>query len=79
MSMNLIYDHVGENGEYVCCEEFPFQTPTELTYRVVGTKDKSKQIAIIKEALIAWGCDDVESQINEITEMLNNPKNITAK
>ena len=49
MSMNLIYDIIDEKGEYIASSEFPIQTQTELTMKVLATNDKSEQIKILEE------------------------------
>lgn len=74
MSMNLTYDYIDEHGKFICCDDFTFQTPTELTYKVLETSDKPTQIATIREYLTAKGWDDVDYYMEEIEETMQNPR-----
>lgn len=65
MSMNLIFDVKGGPG-YV---DFPFQTPTNLTYAVLDAKSNEERIEIIEKQLIEW---DWEGE--EITRIMNEIK-----
>jgi hypothetical protein len=47
MSMNLIFEVKGSSA-YV---DFPFQTPTDLTYAVIREKDIEKRIELIRNFL----------------------------
>lgn len=76
MSMNLIYEHIDEDGEYVACSDFPFQSPTDLTYKVLATNDKAEQIKIMREYL---DCKDWGDRYTKIVDkigrvILNNPR-----
>jgi len=76
MSMNLIYKHLDENGEYITSSDFPFQTPTELTKRVLATKDTHLQMMIILNQLIDWGWenDRVDEIMSSIEATLARPR-----
>ena len=45
MSMNLIFDVKDGHG----CVDFPFQTPTDLTYKVLEAKSNEERIEIIEK------------------------------
>ena len=69
MSMNLCF-HV-KGGGYV---DFPFQTPTKLSYSVFKAGTKEEKLRLIK--LYLQDCEDrewVEQLLSEIKKLLNNP------
>lgn len=45
MSMNLMFNVKGSTA-YV---DFPFQTPTDLTYAVIREKDIDKRVQLVKD------------------------------
>ena len=51
MSVNLIYDHLNDDGEYISCFEFPFCSPTKLTREVLAAKSKVRQVEILGKYL----------------------------
>lgn len=70
MSMNLCFYVSG--GGFV---DFPFQTPTELTYKVFQASTTDARIEILRETLRewGWGCEDIKDALQEIKDLLNNP------
>ena len=72
MSMNLAF-------KKVCCNsliEFPFQTPTDLTKKVLLESNKNKRLQLIENQLIKWQWDqiDINKTMSEIKELFNNNK-----
>lgn len=63
MSMNLIFTI---KDCPISSVEFPFQTPTDLTYDVLNAKSMEEKLELIKNCLIQW--DTEEQMINEILE-----------
>ena len=53
MSMNLFFSSISNNGIYI---DFPFQTPTELTFKVIKAKTTVEQLAILKEYIDGFKC-----------------------
>ena len=74
MSLNLTYDYFNDNGDCVSCEDFAFQTPSELTLKVLAAPYKSDQVKIIKAAIEKWDWDNVEYLIAGIEKTLNDPR-----
>lgn len=70
MSMNLVF--TANCGHSV---DFPFQTPTALTFAVLEAKTKEERIEIIKNQMIKWSWDeeDIDRLLKEITEKLDDP------
>ncbi len=70
MSMNLIFDVKGGSGSV----DFPFQTPTELTYEILNIKNNQERVNLIEKRLNEWGWhkDDVIRIIEEIKDLLSN-------
>ena len=74
MSMNLYFETVVDQRHIH--EDFPFQTPTELTYRVMklGTKEEQiKEIRSYIEEKYEWDKEDVERVMSEIEYALSTP------
>jgi len=70
--MNLIFTVKDCPGAYV---DFPFQTPTNLTYSVFNAESVDEKLKLIKERLIEWDTD--KERIDEIltkikTHLLND-------
>jgi len=61
VSMNLIFT---VKDCSIASVEFPFQTPTDLTYCVLNAKSMEEKLELIKNCLIQW--DTEEQRINEI-------------
>ena len=74
MNINLTYDYFDDHGECVSCEDFAFQTPSDLTLKVLAAPYKSDQIAIIKAAIEKWDSEIAGHLIAGIENTLNNPK-----
>jgi len=73
MSMNLIW--CDKNGRFK--KDFQYQTPTELTYKVLNETNKDKQFELISENFMERidhkDKDDVEwatEKMDEIKELL---------
>lgn len=73
MSMNLVYQYIDENGKCVARDDFTFQTPTELTYKVLEASTKENQISIIREYLKTKGWDEDGYYMGKIVKTLENP------
>ena len=71
MSMNLIFRVKGCKG-YV---DFPFQTPTKLTYSVLNCKSKEKQLKLIKDYIddMTWDPVIKKTKIKEVKDLLKSP------
>jgi len=65
--MNLIFDVKGGPG----CVDFTFQTPTDLTYKVLEAKSNEERIEIIEKQLIEW-----EWEGEKITRIMNEIKEL---
>lgn len=70
MSMNLAFEVKG--GGIV---DFPFQTPTDLSYAVLATKGYKKQLALIDAEMKKWGWEkEIRTEkLNSIEQLLKNP------
>jgi len=70
MSLNLIFTI---NNKAVI--DFPFQTTTSLTKKVLEESDKEKQLEIIKNELKSWNWDDkdIEDTIRDVKDLLYDP------
>lgn len=70
MSMNLVF--VVKGGGTV---DFPFQTPTNLTYSVLGEKSKAKRLRMLDDAMKEWGWSKSfrAENIRKIEALMNNP------
>jgi len=64
MSMNLCFDVKGSSAVV----DFPFQTPTDLTYKVLEAKSNEERIEIIEKQLVEWEWEDEE--INRIMDQI---------
>ena len=71
MSMNLCFDVKGGSG----IVDFPFQTPTNLTFKVLKASTKEDRLLILKEQMLVWewSKEDVENTLTEIEALFNNP------
>lgn len=74
MSHNLYFRQVRPNGQV----EFPFQTPTELSYRVIKESNNSCRLAIIKQYLeqCNWPVDKMRDVIYHIDALMHD-ENLT--
>lgn len=71
MSLNLCFDVVGGAGMV----EFPFQTTTALTRKVINEPDREERIAILSEYVRSTFEDQgwAEEVIAEIRALMSNP------
>jgi hypothetical protein len=60
MSMNLAF--TTRDGHFV---DFPFQTPTDLSYAVIDLPTTEAKLELIENQIRKWDCWD-EEQINSI-------------
>ena len=70
MSMNLIFNVKGGAG----CVDFPFQTPTSLTYQVLAAESKQKQLQVIYDYIDKW--EDIgfgKAIKKEVADLFDNP------
>ena len=58
MSMNIIYEIQGKNRVFY--QDFEFQTPTQLTYKILAQETKEEQLKVIYEYMQQTFADDVE-------------------
>jgi hypothetical protein len=70
MSLNLLY---WVDGYPI---DFPFQTPTDLTLKVMNEKNNAKRLSLIESHLMesGWDRDRIHSTLNSIKTVLKNPK-----
>lgn len=70
MSMNLCFDVKG--GGMV---DFPFQTPTELTYDVLREPNNDKRLALLRAAMEKWSWDkkQIEETLGTIEALMKSP------
>ena len=73
MSMNLNFCTKSNPPAFI---DFPFQTPTVLTYAVMAEKDNTKRLKLIREHMITsgWEQENINRVMAEIEIMVNNPK-----
>ena len=71
MSMNLCFDVKGGKGMV----DFPFQTPTELTYAVLKETDNTKRLEMPRSAMeeYGWHKKDIEETLEEIEGLMKSP------
>ena len=74
MSLTLMYRHELESGKVVF-ENFPFQTPTNITTEVLAA-NKEEQLRILWNFLLKsnWLIEDVREAIDGIRENLKDEK-----
>ena len=72
MSFNLIFITKAEPAEII---DFPFQTPTQLTFAVINEKDPPARKTLILEHMTkcGWEKEVVDSMMEKIESMMNNP------
>lgn len=69
MSMNLYFEVVG--GGHV---EFPFPTPTSLTYAVYREPSKEKRLKLIRDYLDGYGDEEYAMELFDHTKyLMDNP------
>ncbi len=71
MSMNLCFDVKGAPA----IVDFPFQTPTDLTYAVLEEEDPEKRLILIETQLIEWGFNEEELayKMAEVKALMDSP------
>lgn len=72
MSMNLIWSiKIKGNGkERIRREEFPYQTSTDVTYKVLEASTTEEILNIIKEDIKNWDDERKEDCLSEIKDKL---------
>lgn len=71
MGMHLTYDLHNDKGEYITCFDFGWQTPTELTYKVLSFKTKEEQIKAVEEYMDSFpDFYDKENKIKMMKKIL---------
>lgn len=72
MSMNLAFKIRSKNMTHIV--DFPFQTPTNLTYKVLAANTTDERITLIADQLRAWSwsADEVKVLLDQIRTMLND-------
>lgn len=73
MSMNLYFETVDGLG-FV---DFPFQTPTDLTYEVLAAEGTEERLSIIKREMDKWGwSEEIQSGILSSAKALMNNEHL---
>ncbi len=76
MSMNLCFEvkkcDKCHRGPMV---DFPFQTPTELTWAVLRAEGNDARLKLIQDQLEKWkwSIEDINRTMEEITTLINDP------
>lgn len=70
--MNLKFE--GGNGQ-----DFPFQTPTTLTYAVLAAPTKAERLKLIDDAMSSWGWthDERHERLQVIIDQLEAGARLT--
>lgn len=70
MSMNLAF--TTRDGHFV---EFPFQTPTDLSYAVINLRTTEAKLELIENQIRKWGWDEEEisEMMSEVRIMMTDP------
>ena len=70
MSMNLIFET--KDGHVV---DFPFQTPTELTYKVLNEESQELRIKLVKGQIDRWDLDEGyrDALYSEVEKLMTDP------
>ena len=71
MSMNLAFETV--QGRHLV--KFPFQTPTDLSFKVYRATTNQQRIQLIEEQVKAWKWDkrDIDRVMREVKDLFNDP------
>ena len=71
MSMNLNFCTKSNPPAFI---DFPFQTPTVLTYAVMAEKDNTKRLKLIREHMVTsgWKKKDMNIMMGQIKSLMNN-------
>ena len=73
MGMHLVFDIKGSSSG--ACVDFPWQTSTDLTWAVLGEKNKEKRIALIEKDVRSWRDmtdEKFERVMDKVKTMLND-------
>jgi len=53
--------------------DFPWQTPTEVTYAVINAPTNKEKLKILEDSIIDWGWADIaEEKLKMVEELLNS-------
>jgi hypothetical protein len=68
--MNLAF--TTRDGHFV---EFPFQTPTDLSYAVINLRTTEAKLELIENQIRKWGWDEEEisEMMSEVRIMMTDP------
>lgn len=71
MSLNLCFEVKGGTG----IVDFPFQTPTALTMKVLKTGTKKQRLHILKQQMEEWGWEEEQIQtiLKTIKALMDSP------
>ena len=71
MSMNLAFETV--SGRHLV--NFPFQTSTDLSFKVYRATTNQQRIQLIEEQVKAWKWEkrDIDRVMREVKELFNDP------
>lgn len=72
MSFNLIFITKAESAEII---DFPFQTPTQLTFAVINEKDPTARKKLILEHMTkcGWEKEIIDSMMEKVENLMSNP------
>lgn len=73
MSMNLIFDIKDvKDNRLPGHVDFPFQTPTDLTYDVLNAETIEGKLDLIKKVMVSWKWDEnhISNTLSEIESLL---------
>jgi len=71
MSLNLCFEVKGGVG----IVDFPFQTPTALTMKVLKTGTKKQRLRILKQQMEEWSWEEeqIKTTLETIKALMNSP------
>lgn len=72
MSMNLCFDVILGSWATIH-KDFPFQTPTDMTFKVLVGKTKEEQCQILREEMAKYNWDNWEELYEECRKEIMNP------
>lgn len=80
MSMNLAFEIVGKGSEITDLMDdgygyidFPYQTATDISNKVLRAKNEEEQLTIIREDLISndWNKREIDKALKKIKTLMN--------
>lgn len=80
MSMNLAFEIVGKGSEITDLMDdgygyidFPYQTTTDISNKVLRAKNEEEQLTIIREDLISndWNKREIDKALKKIKTLMN--------